>query len=82
MTRNDYDLIVDAFNLSLDLGPKKEENWDYYKTVTIDDLLSELSFTYLQATVADGLVDDEDFEYCDEGDENVLGVKPTKEELN
>ena len=75
MTRNDYDLIVDAFNLSLDLSSKKEENWDYYKTVTIDELLNELSFTYLQATVADELAYDED-------DENVLGVKPTKGELN
>lgn len=87
MTRQDYDLIVDAFKLSLDLGPKKEENWDYYKTVTIDDLLNELSLAYLQATLADEVANDEDFEFCDEDyeddeEECVLGVKPTKEELN
>jgi len=80
MTRQDYDLIVDAFKLSLDLGPKKEENWDYYKTVTIDDLLNELSLAYLQATLADEVANDEDYE--DDEEECVLGVKPTKEELN
>ena len=80
MTRQDYDLIVDAFNLSLDLGPKKEENWDQYKTVTIDDLLGELSFVYLQATLADEVANDKDYE--DDEEECVLGVKPTKEELN
>ena len=81
MTRNDYDLIVDAFNLSLDLSSKKEENWDYYKTVTIDALLNELSFAYLEATVADELADFEDDDE-DDKEECVLGVKPTKEELN
>jgi|TARA_R110000823_G_scaffold229981_2_gene356877 hypothetical protein len=70
MTRDEYDLIIDAFSLGVDLGNKREENWGYYKTVNPDDLLNELSYAYLSATV-EGLVD-----------VGMLGSRPEDEELN
>ena len=73
MTRQEYDQIVGAFELGLNIDGRKEENWEYYKTVTPDDLLGELSFAYLKWSL-------EDFE--EESAESLRGKQPRPEELN
>ena len=70
MTRLQYDSIINAFELGVDLGDSREENWEYYRTVTPDDLLNELSYAYLQATVEDV------------SDKEMFGLRPVDEELN
>ena len=70
MTRLQYDSIIDAFELGVDLGDSREENWDYYRTVNPDALLNELSYAYLQASV-------EDISHKD-----MFGLRPADEELN
>ena len=70
MTRLQYDSIINAFELGVDLGDSREENWEYYRTVTPDDLLNELSYAYLQATVEEV------------SDTTMFGLKPADEELN
>jgi len=70
MTRLQYDSIINAFELGVDLGNSREKNWEYYKTVTPDDLLHELSYAYLQATVEDV------------SDKEMFGLRPVDEELN
>lgn len=73
MTRQEYDQIVGAFELGMEMDGKREENWEFYKTVTPDDLLTELSFAYLKGTM-------ENFEEYPA--ESLRGKQPRPEELN
>jgi hypothetical protein len=78
MTRQEYDQIVGAFELGMEMDGKREENWEFYKTVTPDDLLTELSFAYLKGTL-------ENFEESPAEEypaENLRGKQPRPEELN
>jgi len=65
-------MIIDAFSLGADFGgdSKREANWEYYRTVDPDDLLNELSYAFLEASV--GYI----------SDSTMFGIKPTDEELN
>ena len=46
MTREQYDLIVDAFALGFDFNDR-EVNWKYYQEIAPKELLEDLSFSAL-----------------------------------